>query len=95
MAINKTVAGTFAVDFRDQWDKRHQKTFDKHSEAVKYEKDMLALVANGEYVAPKKTTLREVAMSGTRKKHPKNIAAQRFSHGKTTSIISSCHRWAI
>jgi hypothetical protein len=27
MAINKTKAGTFEVDFRDQYKKRHLKTF--------------------------------------------------------------------
>jgi hypothetical protein len=34
MAINKTAAGTFAVDFRDQHKRRIQRTFDTHKQAA-------------------------------------------------------------
>ena len=48
MAINKTVAGTFAVDFRDQFKKRHQKTFETYREAAAYEKESLSQVQKGD-----------------------------------------------
>jgi hypothetical protein len=60
MAINKTAAGTFAVD-RDQFKKRHQKTFDTHKEAVAYEKKVLAQIQTREYVAPSSETVKELA----------------------------------
>ena len=61
MAINKTVAGTWAVDFRDQNGRRIQKTFDKHKDAADYEKEVCAQVASREYVKPSTKALREVA----------------------------------
>jgi hypothetical protein len=42
MAIRKTVAGTFEVDFRDQHKKRIQRTFDTHRDAVAFHKEALA-----------------------------------------------------
>ena len=50
MAINKTAAGTYAVDFRDQHKRRTQKTFDTHREAAGFQKDVLAQISNREYV---------------------------------------------
>src|SRR5215831_198157 len=61
MAINKTEADTFAVDFRDQFGKRHQKTFDLHRDAVAFEKEVKALVSKREYVPPSNTTLKDAA----------------------------------
>jgi integrase len=61
MAINKTTAGTYAVDFRDQFGKRIQKTFAKHRDAVDYEKESSAQVARREYVRPTNETLKEIA----------------------------------
>lgn len=61
MAINKTVAGTFAVDFRDQFKKRHQKTFDTYREAAGYEKAVLHAVEKGEYIRPSSETVKEIA----------------------------------
>ena len=50
MAINKTVAGTFAVDFRDQHKRRILRTVDTHKEAADFEKEALSQVAKKEYV---------------------------------------------
>jgi integrase len=63
MAINKTVAGTFEVDFRDQYKKRHLKTFDLHKEAVAFEKEVKAQVSKREYVPPTNTLLKDAAVS--------------------------------
>jgi integrase len=61
MAINKTAAGTYAVDFRDQFKRRIQKTFATHREAANFEKDALAQVAKREYVKPTDETVKELA----------------------------------
>lgn len=61
MAINKTAAGTWAVDFRDQHKRRIQRTFDTHKQAADFEKEVLAQVANREYVKPSTKAVREVA----------------------------------
>ena len=63
MAINKTKAGTFEVDFRDQYKKRHLKTFDTHKEAVAFEKEVKAQVSKREYVPPTNTLLKDAAVS--------------------------------
>lgn len=41
MAINKTAAGTYVVDFRDQSGKRIRKTFDRLEDARNYNKQSL------------------------------------------------------
>jgi integrase len=61
MAINKTAAGTWAVDFRDQHRRRIQRTFETHKAAADFEKDSLAQVAKREYVKPSGKTVQEVA----------------------------------
>jgi len=61
MAINKTEAGTYAVDFRDQHKRRIQRTFATHREAAGFEKEVLAQVEKQEYVKPSDKTLRTVA----------------------------------
>ncbi len=61
MAINKTKARTYAVDFRNQHKRRIQRTFATHREAAAFEKDVLAQVAKREYVKPSDKTVREVA----------------------------------
>jgi integrase len=61
MAIRKTVAGTFEVDFRDQHKKRIQRTFDTHRDAVAFHKEALAQIAKREYVRPSKKTVLEEA----------------------------------
>jgi integrase len=61
MAVRKTKAGTFEVDFRDQQGKKRLKTFDTKREAVAYEKDVLAQVSKGEYLPPSSKTVKEIA----------------------------------
>jgi hypothetical protein len=61
MAINKTEAGTWAVDFRDQHKRRIQRTFDTYKEAASFEKDALAQVSKREYVKPSEKTIHEVS----------------------------------
>jgi integrase len=61
MAINKTEAGTYAVDFRDQHKHRILRTFDTHKQAADFEKEVLAQVAKREYVKASDKTVREVA----------------------------------
>ena len=71
MAISKTAAGTWVVDFRSQecncqkiqGQHRHriQKTFDTYKEAVAYEKEKLDEVEKREFVKPSDKTVREIA----------------------------------
>src|SRR5262245_47910862 len=61
MAIYKTEADTFAVDFRDQFKKRHLKTFDTHKEALAFRDEVRAQVAKREYVPSTNTTLKDAA----------------------------------
>ena|SRR5215203_2025561 len=61
MAIRKTVAGTWAVDFRDQYKRRILRTFDTHKLAADFEKDALSQIAKREYVRPTDKTVCEVA----------------------------------
>src|SRR5262245_15498892 len=67
MAIRQTKAGTWEVDhyFFDQEGRRRRKlrTFDKHKDAVAYEKEALAAVEKREFVAPSKATVEERARS--------------------------------
>src|SRR5262249_55738128 len=68
MAINKTVAGTFVVDFRDQFKKRMRKTFETHKEAVRFEKEVAAQVQSGDFLRPSDKTVKEVATEWHQKK---------------------------
>ena len=68
MAIRKTVAGTYAVDFRDQDKHRIQRTFDTYREAVAYQKNALNEVEKREFVRPVKRTVKEVAEEWLEKK---------------------------
>ena len=61
MAIRKTVAGTYAVDFRDQDKRRILKTFETYREANDFYKDVQAQVAKREFVRPVKRPVRELA----------------------------------
>src|SRR5262245_27256865 len=74
MAVYKTEAGTFAVDFRDQFKKRHLKTFDLHRDAVAFEKEVKAQVSKREYVPPTNTTLKDVAETWYQKRDAENYA---------------------
>lgn len=68
MAINKTVAGTYAVDFRDQNKKRIQRTFDTYREAVAYQKEVLDAVQKREFLRPSNRSVKEVAEEWLEKK---------------------------
>jgi integrase len=68
MAIKKTVAGTYAVDFRDQERRRILRTFDTYKAATDFYKDVQAQVAKREYVRPIKRTVKEVAEEWLEKK---------------------------
>jgi hypothetical protein len=62
MAINKTAAGTFVVDFRDQSGKRIRKTFPTYKRASDYDKEAVAQVSRGDFILPSRISLK----SGTR-----------------------------
>jgi Mg/Co/Ni transporter MgtE len=96
MAISKTVAGTWAVDFRDQHKRRILRTFDTHKQAADFEKDVLAQVAKREYVKPSDKTVREVA-DEWRKRKADAGSYRRASlvDWKTTSKTTSSRNWAI
>src|SRR5262249_10101124 len=68
MAISKTAAGTYAVDFRDQDRRRILRTFDTFREANDFYKEVLAQVARREYVKPVKRTVKEMAEEWYQKK---------------------------
>src|SRR5262249_49364638 len=70
--IRQTKAGTWEVDhyWFDQEGKRRRKlkTFAKHKDAVAYEKEALAQVQKGEFIAPTKETVKERAESWLEKR---------------------------
>src|SRR6266498_4429836 len=68
MAISKTVAGSYAVDFRDQDKRRIQRTFATHKEAKDFYKDVQAQVVKREFVRPTKRTVKEIAEEWLEKK---------------------------
>ena len=102
MAINKTEAGTFAVDFRDQFKKRIQRTFSTYKEAAAFEKEVLAQVQRRDFVRQSAETAREVAEkwhmrkveAGTYRRstleawnnHLKNYIVPAFGHLKVQQI---------
>jgi integrase len=68
MAIKKTSAGTYCVDFRDQNGKRLRKTFDRLEDARAYSKQTAGDVSKGEFVAPSDTTVKEMAAAWYQRK---------------------------
>jgi integrase len=61
MAINKTVAGTYRVDFRDRSGKRFRKTFSTFKAATEYDKESVAQVSRGDFIAPSNDTVKDWA----------------------------------
>src|SRR5262245_45718831 len=61
MAINKTTAGTFRVDFRDQNGRRLRKTFDTLKEAREHDRISKGAITKGEFTAPTSTTVADIA----------------------------------
>jgi integrase len=82
MAINKTVAGTFEVDFRDQYKKRHLKTFDTKKEAVAFRDEVRALVQKREYVPPANTTVKDAADTWYQKRITESYARSALVYWK-------------
>jgi len=72
MAIRKTKAETFEVDIRDQQGKKRLKTFGTHKEAKDYERQALAQIGRGEFVASTRTTVGEIAKDWYEKKLAQN-----------------------
>lgn len=68
MAIKKTVAGTYCVDFRDQHGKRLRKTFDRLEDARAYDKQSLGNISKGDFVAPSYVTVKEIAEAWHKRK---------------------------
>ncbi len=94
MAIDKTKAGTYAVDFRGvecncgkiQGQHRHriQKTFRTHREAVGFEKEVIAQVAKGEHLLPSKRRFERSLRSGINARPlPVLTVDQPFTGGRT------------
>jgi len=61
MAIKKTIAGNFQVDFRDATGRRLRKTFDTLKAAREYDRISKGDISKGDFVAPINTTVRETA----------------------------------
>lgn len=68
MAIRKTKAGSWEVDFRDLQKNRIQKTFQKHRDAVAFHDEVKTKIRSGEYVPPIPKTFREVSEEWIKKK---------------------------
>jgi Phage integrase, N-terminal SAM-like domain len=84
MAVNKTLAGTYVVDFRDQNGHRFRKTFARLEEARNYNKQSVGDISKGDFVAPSDIPVKDIAESWyTRKKD-----AGTYRYG-------SLHNWRI
>jgi hypothetical protein len=69
MAIRKTRGARYEIDFRDADGMRHQKTFDRRSEAERAHNQVRRDVWAGNFVSPRKArTFSEVAMASSRLK---------------------------
>ena len=81
MAVKKTVAGTYRVDFRDQHGKRIRKTFERLEDARSYNKQSLGDVSKGDFVAPSDVTVKDMADAWHKRK--KDAGTYRYStlHG--------------
>lgn len=61
MAIRKTKAGTFRVDFRDQKGTRLRRTFDTMKAARQFDKETQGDISKGEFLAPSSFTVEKMA----------------------------------
>jgi integrase len=84
MAVNKTKAGTYRVDFRDQHCKRIRKTFNRLEDAREYNKQSQGEVSKGDFVAPSDVTVNDVAESWYKRKE--NAGTYRYG---------TLHNWRI
>jgi integrase len=77
MAIKKTSADHYQVDFRDQTGHRIRKTFDTWKAANEFDKQTKGAVSKGDFIAPSKDTVSECAEAWLKKKE----AASGYRHG--------------
>jgi integrase len=84
MAINKTAAGTYVVDFRDQTGKRIRKTFDRLEDARTYNKQSIGEISKGDFVAPSDVTVKDMAEAWYKRK--KDAGTYRYG---------TLHNWRI
>lgn len=61
MAINKTAAGTFVVDFRDRTGRGSGKTFPTYKRTSDYDKEVIAQVSRDDLILPSKDTVKDIA----------------------------------
>jgi integrase len=81
MAIKKTAAGNFQVDFRDQTGRRLRKTFDTLKDARAYNKQSQGEVSKGDFVAPSTITVKDVCEQWYTKKKDANTYRYGTLHG--------------
>ncbi|MGH7844506.1 MAG: tyrosine-type recombinase/integrase [Candidatus Binatia bacterium] len=84
MAITKTAAGTYRVDFRDQTGKRLRKTFETLKEATAYNKQSHGDISKGDFVAPSDITVKDIAEAWYKRK--KDAGSYRYG---------TLHNWRI
>src|SRR3954463_14899514 len=84
MAINKTVAETYRVDFRDQSGRRLRKTFNRFEDARHYDKQSHGDISKGDFIAPSDITVKEIAEAWYKRK--KDAATYRYG---------TLHNWRI
>ena len=72
MAIKKTKAGNFQVDFRDQSGRRLRKTFDSLKQARQYNKESQGDIAKNEFTAPSAVTVETIANEWHQRKKDAN-----------------------
>ncbi|HEX5606756.1 MAG TPA: hypothetical protein VFY96_09590 [Candidatus Binatia bacterium] len=95
MAINKTVAGTYRVDLRDQTGRRLRNTFDRFEAARAYNKQALGDISKGDFVAPSDVTVKDMAESWhKRKKDAGGHGAATLQNWRTHIENTSCRRSA-
>jgi integrase len=84
MAINKTAAGTYRVDFRDQHGRRLRKTFDRLEDARNFNKQIDRGYFKGRFRRAADITVKDIAESWYKRKND----AGTYRHG-------TLHNWRI
>jgi hypothetical protein len=91
MAINKTAAGTYRVDFRDQHGRRLRKPFDRLEDARNFNKQSIGDISKGDFVAqpilPSRISPNPDTSERTTLAH---IGMVRFTTGESTLTSISC-----
>jgi hypothetical protein len=81
MAINKTVAGTYVAEFRDQNRRRIRKTFPTYKRASDYDKELLRRFPGGDFILPSKDIVKDNAEKWHARK--KAVGTYRFQPSRT------------